>query len=110
MTQPQKNIIITYPIPDSSVIHSSTSISANLIMGAKNKFRIDNPMVQEKFITRNLWKIPKTIKTKGYIMEERKRYTAKEMAAAAVLEVIRGFGTATNIGILNSLYKDGEKK
>jgi hypothetical protein len=56
MTQPQKNIIITYPIPDSSVIHSSTSISANLIMGAKNKFRIDNPMVQEKFITRNLWK------------------------------------------------------
>jgi hypothetical protein len=43
-------------------------------------------------------------------MEERKRYTAEEMAAAAVLEVIRGFGTATNIGILNSLYKDGEKK
>ena len=35
--------IITYKLPNSEVIHRSTSINANSIFEAKNKFKMGNP-------------------------------------------------------------------
>ncbi len=43
MAQPTKKYIITYQIPGSSVVHQSTSINANSIIEAKNKFKMGNP-------------------------------------------------------------------
>jgi hypothetical protein len=39
----QKKYIITYKLPNSDVIHRSTSINADSIIEAKNKFKMGSP-------------------------------------------------------------------
>lgn len=38
-----KKYIVTYKLPNSEVIHRSTSINANSLIEAKNKFKMGNP-------------------------------------------------------------------
>lgn len=38
-----KKYIITYKLPNSETIHRSTSINANSLIEAKNKFKMGNP-------------------------------------------------------------------
>ncbi|MCQ2587020.1 MAG: hypothetical protein MJ174_02810 [Treponema sp.] len=38
-----KKYIITYKLPNSETIHRSTSINANSLIEARNKFKMGNP-------------------------------------------------------------------
>ncbi len=43
MAQPTKKYVVLYQIPGSTVVHRSTTINANSIIEAKNKFKMGNP-------------------------------------------------------------------